>query len=76
MLCEEKDVLLERYGLLHTSPDKLSELDPEAVKGSKITDYGAEAIVDRELVPASFELSQIGIEDLFIFMSKDKKETK
>ena len=76
MLCEEKDVLLERFGLLHTTKEKLTELDPEAVKGTKSTDYGTEAIVDRSLVPASFELSPIGIEDLFIYMAKDKKEAK
>ena len=44
--------------------------------GSKITNYGAEAIVDRQLVPSNFELSQIGIEDLFIFMAKERKEAQ
>lgn len=76
MLCEEKDTLLERYGLLHTSPEKLAELDQSAIMGSKITNYGAEAIVDRQLVPSNFELSQIGIEDLFIFMAKERKEAQ
>ena len=75
-LCEEKDMIFERYGLLHTTKEKLAELDPAAIMGSKITDYGAEAIVERELVPAGFELSQIGIEDLFIFMAKNNKEEK
>ena len=39
-------------------------------------EYGAEAIVDRQLVPSNFELSQIGIEDLFIFMAKERKEAQ
>ena len=75
-LCDEKDMIFERYGLLHTTKEKLAELDPASIMGSKVTDYGAEAIVKKELVPAGFELSQIGIEDLFIFMAKNKKEEK
>ena len=74
MLCEEKDVLLERFGLLHTTREQLAELDPAAIRGTRITDFGAEAIVERSMVPESFELSSIGIEDLFIFMAKDQKE--
>lgn len=73
-LCDEKDMIFERFGLLHTTKEKLAELDPAAIMGSKITDYGAEVVVERELVPAGFELSQIGIEDLFIYMAKNKKE--
>ena len=74
MLCEEKDMLLERFGLLHTTREHLAELDPDAIRGTRITDFGAEAIVERSMVPESFELSPIGIEDLFIFMAKDQKE--
>ena len=75
LLCEEKDRLYEQYGVLHTTAEKLAELDAAAVKGSRITDYGAEAIVDRALIPAGFELSPISIEELFVVMAKSDRKT-
>lgn len=70
MLCEEKDRLLEQYGFLQTTEEKLGELDPDAVKGKKITKYGAEAIVDRTLVPQTFDVRPVTIEELFVYMAK------
>lgn len=70
MLCEEKDRLLEQYGFIQTTEEKLNELDPAAVKGRKITKYGAEAIVDRELVPQTFDVRPVTIEELFVYMAK------
>ena len=71
MLFEEKDALLERYVFISTSEDKLAELDENAVKGKRSGKWGTEAIVDRELIPATFETKPISIEDLFIFMAKE-----
>ncbi len=70
MLCEEKDRLLEQYGFLQTTEEKLGELVPDAVKGKKITKYGAEAIVDRTLVPQTFDVRPVTIEELFVYMAK------
>ena len=39
MLCEEKDRLLEEYGLIHCSKEQLSELDAQAVRGVKASPY-------------------------------------
>ena len=72
MLCEEKDRLLEQYGFLQTTEEKLGELEPEAVKGKKITKYGAEAIVDRTLVPQTFDVRPVTIEELFVYMAKEE----
>ncbi|MBR3045398.1 MAG: ABC transporter ATP-binding protein [Oscillospiraceae bacterium] len=72
MLCEEKDRLLEQYGFLQTTEEKLGELDPDAVKGKKITKYGAEAIVDRTLVPQTFDVRPVTIEELFVYMAKEE----
>ena len=70
MLCEEKDRLLEQYGFIQTTEENLDALVPEAVKGRKVTKYGAEAIVDRTLVPPSFEVRPVTIEELFVYMAK------
>ena len=71
MLCDEKDRLLERYGLLQTTPEILRDLDASAVLGKRVTDYGAEAIVARDKVPQSFEIQPVSIEELFIIMAKE-----
>lgn len=74
LLCEEKDVLKEKYGILRCSKDQLSALPPEAVIGRKETAYGVEAIAARDAVPAGLSLSPIDIEELFIFMVKEANQ--
>ena len=74
VLCEEKDVLLEEYGVIHCSSGMLRELRPGAVKGKRETAYGVEAIVKRDEVPAGMELSPISIEELFVFMVKEENK--
>lgn len=74
LLCEEKDALKEKYGLLRCSREQLSALPPEAVIGRKETAYGVEAIAARDAVPAGLSLSPIDIEELFIFMVKEANQ--
>ena len=71
LLCEEKDRIMEEYGIFRCSADQLAELDPAAVKGKKESTYGVEAIVERDKVPAALHLSPVDIEQLFIFMVKE-----
>lgn len=73
LLCEEKDVLLEEFGIVHCTAETLRELDASAVKGKKETAYGVEAIVKRDAVPVGMDISPIGIEELFVFMVKEGK---
>ena len=71
MLCEEKDLLLEEYGLVQCSAQALAELDPDAIKGRKTTPYGVQALVRREGIPAGMPVSPVSIEELFVFMAKE-----
>ena len=71
ILCEEKDILLVEYGVVHCTCEQLRELPPSAVKGKKESAYGAEAIVKRDAVPSGWTLSPITIEELFVFMIKE-----
>lgn len=73
LLCEEKDVLLAQYGILHCTAEELAALDSKAVRHKKETPYGVEAMVLREAVPAGMHLSPISIEELFIYMVKEVK---
>ena len=71
LLCEEKDRIMEEYGIFRCSAAQFAELDPAAVKGKKESAYGVEAIVERNKVPAALQLSPVDIEQLFIFMVKE-----
>ena len=73
LLCEEKDVLLSEYGIIHCTEEQLSSIDAEAVKHKKASPYGVEAIVSRESVPADISISPISIEELFVYMVKEAK---
>ena len=71
LLCEEKDLLKAKYGIIHCTKEQLAELDPQAIKGKKENPYGVEAIVLRTAIPAGITVSPIDIEQLFIFMAKE-----
>ncbi len=70
LLCEEKDMLLSEYGILHCRPEDLPET---GVLHKKLSPYGAEAIVRRDAVKPGTALSPISMEELFVFMSKEAK---
>lgn len=73
LLCEEKDVLLSKYGIVHCTPEQLSALDLTSIKHTKVTPYGIETIVLRDKVPEDFKISPISIEELFLLMVKEAK---
>lgn len=71
LLCEEKDALLEKYGMIHCAPETLRSFASGVVIGKKTSPYGAEAIVKRAMLPAGYPVSPIGIEELFLYMVKE-----
>lgn len=73
ILCEEKDVLRDEYGIVHCREDELQTLDPSAIKGKKKTPYGVEVIIKREAVPTGMDISLVSLEELFVFMVKEAK---
>ena len=70
LLCEEKDILKDTYGMVHCSGSQLSELAMDAVVGKRESAYGVEAMVIRNRIPAGWEVSPVDIEQLFVFMVK------
>ena len=46
------------------------KLDKNAIVSRRVTAYGAEALVKRELVPAGSTLTPVSIEELFVLMVK------
>ncbi len=73
MLCEEKDKLLEEYGILRCTAAELAEIDPDAVRHRRESPYGVEAIVRRDAVPEGLPVGAVSIEELFIYMVKGER---
>ena len=73
LLCEEKDKLLDEFGVIHCTAEQLCSLDPSKIKYKKETPYGIEAIILRKDIPDGFKASPISIEELFVFMVKEAK---
>lgn len=73
LLCEEKDMLLSQYGIIHCTAEQLKELSPDAIKHKKESPYGVEAMVLRDAIPADMNISPISIEELFVFMVKEAR---
>lgn len=71
LLCEEKDVLLEQYGILQCTSEQLGELDSRCIKGKKISPYGAQALVRKDGIPAGMHVNPVNLEELFVFMVKE-----
>ena len=74
LLCEEKDRLLEEYGLVHLSRADFAALDSAAVIGSRRSPYGVSAVIRRDAVPAALPVAPVSIEDLFVLMIKGDAE--
>ena len=71
LLCEEKDRLLEEYGVLQCDRATLEALDPRTVLGRRLTPYSAEALVRRDAAPAGTQLRPVTIEELFVLLVKE-----
>jgi len=73
LLCEEKDELLERYGMVHCTVEEAKSLPAEAVVYKKENPYGASVVVLRSKIPCGTKTSPISIEDIFIFTVKGEE---
>ena len=74
LLCEEKDLLLAEYGLIHCTAEEVKSLPCDAIRYKKETPYGIEAIVLRKAVSNEIKISPVSIEELFVFMVKEGKQ--
>ncbi len=65
LLSEEKDALLERYGVLNCSQEEFSAVPQETVVSSRRSPYGVTAVVRQEALPAGLPVQRVGLEELF-----------
>ncbi len=73
MLCDEKDVLRDSYVIVNLKKGDFEKVPKDAVIGKKVSPYGVEAIIRRDALGNNTPYSQVDIEQLFIFMSKEEK---
>lgn len=73
ILCEEKDVLLTEYGIVHCTFESIQEIAASAIIGKRETAFGVEAVVKRKDIPAGLDYSPVSIEELFVSMVKEVK---
>ena len=74
LFCQEKDRLLEEYGIFEDSRENLDCLQPEAIVAREESRYGGvRALIKRDLAPAGFRLEKPTVEDVVLFLVKGAK---
>lgn len=76
VMCDTKDAILDKYGILHCTDAVLAELEDGAVAGSKSSDYGAEALVVRSKVPDTFDISPVSLDDIIVYIARGIDNSK
>lgn len=76
VMCDTKDAILDKYGILHCTDNVLAELEDGAVAGSKSSDYGAEALVVRSKVPDTFDISPVSLDDIIVYIARGIDNSK
>ena len=75
LFCEEKDRLLEEYGIFVGTADQVNSLQDGAVVARENSSFGGvRCLVKRDLVPAGWELERPTVEDVVLFLVKGAKK--
>ena len=76
LFCEEKDRLLEEYGIFNDTAAQLECLQPEAIVAREPNGYGGvRALVRRDLAPVGWQLERASVEDIILFLVKGAKQS-
>lgn len=73
LLCEEKDSLLEEYGVVRLGRGEYQSIPEDAVLGRRETPYGVETLVQRSRVSSVFRPERTTLEDIIVFMAKGER---
>ncbi len=72
VFCEQKDDLLNNYGVLKCSKAEFDEIDKDIVKGFRQNSFGVEALVDKQNLTANFIIDKATIEDIMLYCTKEE----
>lgn len=73
LFTEEKDVLLETYGIFHGTRRQLEELDQDTVAGVREGAFGTEALVKRNGIPAGMHLDPVNLEEIMLYYGREER---
>ena len=73
LFCQEKDALLEKYGIVACTHEQLADLPKDAVISLRANQYGIQALVERSAVSSVFAQEKPTMEDIILFMVKGEK---
>ena len=74
LFCEEKDRLVEEYGILHVSGKGIIDVPKEAVLAKKEGKYGTKLFVQRKKISGRFDIEPVGIEEIMLFYAKKEEQ--
>lgn len=73
VLCEEKDRLLDTYGVLNCTKADFADLPEDAICGSESTAYGVRTLVRRDKVSNIIPLERTSLEEIILFLVKGEQ---
>ena len=71
LFLEEKDALLERYGVVRCSKAECAAFAPGTVRGMREGAYGVEALCERALLPRGVACTRPSVEDVIVLTAKE-----
>lgn len=73
LFMEEKDVLVEKYGLCSVDEKTYQNLDSNAIIGKRKHAFGIDLLVKRNLMPEGIEIQKPSIEDIMVYIIKGEE---
>ncbi len=73
LFMEEKDLLVEKYGLCSLDNETIEDLNPKAIVGRRKHAFGQDLLVVRDLMPKNVELVKPSIEDIMVYIIKGEE---
>lgn len=70
LFSEQKDILLEQYGVLKCSKEEFSKIDKSLIKGVRENSFGVEALISKKRIIGKNVIDKASIEDIMVFMAK------
>lgn len=69
---EEKDALFEKFSIVKCTAAELAKIDADAVVGTRISEFGAEALVETRMIPKDTYTERATIEDIIFYTQKEE----
>ena len=69
---ENKDKLKEDYGLVSLSKEEFESIDKNSIIAVRDYKFGKECLVKKELIPQNLEVENVSIEEIMVYMIKEK----